>query len=242
MGHKPWQKKKQGKGGSVIGYGGPRNNPPARRFAPHEFAQEVLLFGGPPRVLLSRQAYDDMFCLVDIVADEVGWLGTVERVGRDFLIKEIFLPKQEAHVATCELTPEGLSELATELISTRPDGVEVANSLRFWGHSHHLMETNPSGQDVDQFYELAHDCGDFFIRGILNKRGRMEFCIYLVPQGILIKDAEWSLEEEVDDALRRRWEVEVKAKVSDLYEEPEIEVNESGGVVSSNVQISVATS
>lgn len=189
-------------------------SPPAKRFLPHEFAERVSLAGGLPRLLVSRESYEDMFNIVDIVSDEVGWVGAVERVGRDFLLKEIFLPKQEAHATTCELTPEGLSELATELMSSREDGVEVANSLRFWGHSHHTMGTSPSEQDEDQLRELAGECGDYFIRAILNKAGRMEITIYLADIGVVVRDVEWELHEPIEVHRRERWKTEVEEKVS----------------------------
>lgn len=186
----------------------------AKKFLPHEFSSRVELVAGLPRILVSREAYEDMFVLVDECPEEVGWLGTVSRVGNDFLIGEVFLFDQEVHGTTCELTPGGLAEFVGELLSSRPDGMEVANSIRFWGHSHHTMGTSPSGQDESQLRELAASCGDFFVRGILNKAGRIEFTIVLASIGVVIRDAGWELwEPQADEARRARWQQEIAAKV-----------------------------
>ncbi|HVT16663.1 MAG TPA: hypothetical protein VHQ90_10870 [Thermoanaerobaculia bacterium] len=186
---------------------------PARPFFQHQFGQRVEPVFDLPRVLFSRRAYEDMFHLVDLVQGEVGWIGTVERAGRDFLVREIFLPAQEAHAMTCELTAEGLAAWASEIIASREDGLAVANSIRFWGHSHHTMDTRPSRQDEEQMRELAAECGDFFIRAILNKRGRLEITIYLLEEGLVVRDAEWALDEPRDNSRRAYWQAEVAAKI-----------------------------
>jgi hypothetical protein len=79
------------------------------------------------------------------------------------------------------------------------------------------MSTSPSGQDDDQLLELAESCGDFFIRGILNKSGRMEFTIYLISLRLIVSDVAWEIHQpDVDLARRNRWKEEVEKKVSDM--------------------------
>lgn len=186
----------------------------AKKFLPHEFRQSVELVSGLPRVLVTREAYEDMFVLVDESPEEVGWLGSVRRLGPDFLIEEVFLFEQEVHGTTCEITPDGLAEMAQELISARPDGLDICNRLRFWGHSHHRMGTSPSGQDESQLQEFAEqDECEFFIRAILNKDGRMEFTILLSQLGVVVRDAAWELYEPADQARRERWRAEISKKV-----------------------------
>ena len=186
----------------------------ARAFFQHAFASRVELVKDMPRVLISRAAYNAMWHYVDIASQEIGWLGTCCRQGNDFLIEEVFLFKQEVSHVSTEITADGLAEMAQELISSRPDGVEVCNSLRFWGHSHVNMGTSPSGQDdsqMDVFQESRHS---FFVRAILNKQGRMEFTIYLYESGVKIVDAEWQIHEPADQNLREGIEAEFKAKIS----------------------------
>lgn len=201
----------------------------AKKFVPHDFTPKVELVAGLPRVLVSREAYEDMFLLVEEVDKEVGWLGAVRRIGRDFLIEEVFLFDQEVHATTCEITPDGLAEMAQELISSRPDGMDICNRLWFWGHSHVNMGTSPSGQDETQLRELASNAGEVFIRGILNKSGRMEFTIALVSLGVMIRDTAWELYEPADEARRQRWQREIAAKVR----EKQIELPAFAGQVDS---------
>jgi hypothetical protein len=191
----------------------------AKKFLPHEFKNTVEFVAGTPRVFLTRDAYEDMFILVDeCCSKEVGWVGTVDRVGRDYLIREVFLVAQEVHATTCEITPDGLAEFAAEILPLR--GIEVANAIRFWGHSHVNMGTSPSGQDDAQLRELAASCGDFFVRGILNKSGRMEFAIVLHDLGVVVRDVTWELWEPADEQRRARWQAEIAAKVREIKPVP----------------------
>lgn len=188
---------------------------PATPFIPHTFAPRVQMLY-PPRVFFTREAYGDMFTLVDLVEGEIGWIGSVKRLAGDyydFLVEEIFLPAQTAHHATCELTEEGLAKWASEIMRERPDGLGLANSIRFWGHSHHTMGTSPSGQDETELMQRAKDCGDFFIRAILNKQGRLEVTVYLYEDSILVRDAEWALYEPQNASRRDRWVTEIQEKV-----------------------------
>lgn len=189
----------------------------ATQFMPHAFSKEVVLTNGLPRILITPEAYKDMYQLVNLVDTEVGWVGSVGKVGCDFLIKEIFLLDQEVHSTTTEISPEGLSKFAMKMMSERSDGMDVVNSIRFWGHSHVRMSTSPSGQDDQQMRVFSQACEDFFIRGILNKNGRMEFTVYIFGIGVEIHDAEWSIyAPQEDEALESRWQVEIAKKVKKI--------------------------
>jgi hypothetical protein len=187
----------------------------ASAFCQHAFGNKVETLAVLPRVLVSRAAYNRMWHIVDIADKEVGWLGTVQKIKQDFLIEEVFLFKQEVASTTCEISAEGLAEVAMELMSSRPDGMDVCNRLCFWGHSHVNMGTSPSGQDESQMQTFRESGHSFFIRGIFNKNGRMEFTIFLYESGVKIVDTEWTIYEPVDDSLRAEIEAEFKAKVSE---------------------------
>jgi len=182
-------------------------------FCRHAFETAIELLRPLPRVLVSRLAHDKMHHLVDLSKEEIGWLGTCVPLGNDFLIEDVFLFKQGVNATETEITTEGLAKVGQELIDSRPDGVEICNKLRFWGHSHVRMSTSPSTQDDDQMESFRDSEHDFFIRGILNKDKRMEFTIYLYSQRIKILDAEWLVHEPVDQSLRQEIEAEIKAKV-----------------------------
>ena len=108
--------------------------------------------------------------------EEIGWLGRVHRTGSDFVCDELYIPEQEVHGTTTEITPEGLDKLANELMES--GNSEDINNLKLWGHSHVNMGVSPSGQDDSQLRDFMGD-SDFFIRMIMNKRGKYKVDIYL---------------------------------------------------------------
>lgn len=181
-------------------------------FMKHQFKKDAKFMFSPPKIFISRKAYEDMQYIVGLADEEVGWLGTVYRRDKNFLIDEIFLVEQETNTMTCEMLPEGVANLATELLK-RENGTEVYNALRFWGHSHIRMETSPSSQDNKQMEDFLENCEDFFIRGILNKKGRIELDLYLVESNFCLFDCEWELEANGDDDRLAFWEKEIEKKV-----------------------------
>jgi hypothetical protein len=188
----------------------------AKAFAPHDFRASVELLAQKPQILVSREAYDKMRLFVELADKEVGWLGTVRQVAPDFLIEEVFLFKQEVGATTCEISADGLAEFATNILSSREDGMDMVNRLQFWGHSHVNMGTSPSGQDDAQMEVFQENGCPFFIRGILNKNGRMEFAIFLFEGGIKIVDPAWEIYDPEDETLRAEIEAEFAAKVSEI--------------------------
>lgn len=205
------------------------NDPqPARLFIPHSFANRVeFIDDDPPMVYMTRDAFSRMWHFVDIADEEVGWLGTVRLTPYgNFLIEEVFLLEQEVSAAQTEISEDGIAKLVQELIETRQDGVDVANAIRFWGHSHVRMGTSPSGQDEAQMRHFQQNDCPWFVRGILNKLGRMQFDIFLWDSGVKITDAPWAIYDEfVDQSRRVEIEADFKAKVTarsyDTYHYPD---------------------
>jgi len=126
---------------------------------------------------------------------------------------DAFLTTQKVTSVTTELDEAGISELTMQLLS-QPDGMEKANSLRFWGHSHVDMEVYPSGQDDSQMEEFAKGGSDFFIRAIFNKLGRIRCDIYYYSVGLMLADVPWSLVTVQDETRRRELKEQIKRKVT----------------------------
>lgn len=190
---------------------------PAQPFAPHNFHVEIEM---PfPMIYVSKQAYEDMFVLVDECSTEVSWLGVVEKIPKpespryyDFLIKDILIPEQECHIASTGMTQEGLAKLFNEILG-RKDGMELANQIRFWGHSHVEMDTFASRQDDVQMEDFKESGCDYFIRGILNKKGRMKFWVFYYDLDIQINDVEWRTYFEPSQRRVKELKREIKTKV-----------------------------
>lgn len=192
---------------------GPELDRPAIAFRPHRFEPRVV--SRPPTVFMTPKAYSDMYLLVDEYSEEIGWLGLVDRKGKDFLIHEIFLPKQSCSGAHTELDPNGQLDIYNELCK-RPDGQKLAEEhLRFWGHSHVWAAPEPSPRDMDQMREFKEAEADYFIRGILNKRGQMKFAVFYFDLGIAILDVPWMVLFDITSKRRRFWKKEIKDKVTE---------------------------
>lgn len=187
----------------------------AKHFAPKETKTEVKFSGNFPEILISDQAYDDIYTIVDIADKEVAWLGTVKQEENKFIIEEIFLFKQKASHAFCELDAGDISDWGTRLVLEREDAMEVLNNLKFWGHSHVNMGVFPSHQDDMQMKEFQKT--DFFIRGIFNKKGEIKFDLYLNQMGIEIHDVPWRRMTVVNSETREKWEKEISEKVTQDY-------------------------
>ena len=189
---------------------------PALHFAPHAFKARVeFIEKRVPMVYVTRDAYSRMYHMVDMCNVEVGWRGTVRVTrGGNFLIDEVFLLEQEVSGAATELSEDGQARLVQHLIDTRDNGVEVANELRFWGHSHANMATFASTQDDKQMAELEQGGCPWFIRGILNKLGSMTFDIFYWDIGVKIADAQWAVWDQVDQSMREELEAEFNNKVT----------------------------
>lgn len=173
-----------------------------------------------PRIVIAPEALAKMQLYVDQCNDEIGWLGTADLYadddGRVIVIEDTFLPKQEVHSTTTELTPEGLEEIAMELLS-KPDGDKIWNRMRMWGHSHVNMGTSPSGQDDKQMKEFSNIGHDWFVRLIANKKGDIRVDFYDYKMGITILDLNWETVENHDAMLEQ-----INKQIEGLYEQIEV--------------------
>lgn len=190
--------------------------PPAKDitlpFMPHAF--NTSLNGRSPVVLFTPKALNDMYILVDESPEEIGWLGLVEPLGQNFVVHEIFLPKQEVSVACTEFSTDGIMNVYSQLMRRR-DGAKLTNSLRFWGHSHHTMGTDPSGQDDQQMEEFKENGCDYFIRAILNKEGKISISIFFYALNISLIDIPWSVLHQFSSRDLASWKREIKKKVAE---------------------------
>jgi len=188
-------------------------------FYPHSFKPEVEFLGNDfPWIITSNLAYEKMWHYVDIADEEISWLGSVEEIETsgqsDYFIKDVFLLRQENGAASTEITEQGLVDLVQELLKL-PNGNKLYQEIRFWGHSHVNMETQPSSQDERQMELFEQSGHQFFIRAILNKRGKISFTLYRYDCGIKITDVPWGLDVSFDTDLRMQIEKEFAEKVQE---------------------------
>jgi len=162
-------------------------------FKAHAFQPRAQLVArNRPWVILTPKAYQQMLLYVEIADKEVGWMGAVTRLENNcFLIEETFLLEQEVTAVETELSVEGCSKLADELLLRGDDGFDLLNKMRFWGHSHVRMGTSPSGTDESTMLRFREENLDWYVRGIFNKLGRAEFTVYFFDIGFAVCDVNW---------------------------------------------------
>lgn len=167
--------------------------------------------GLAPKCLISHKALGKMWTYIDECSDEIGWLGTATRNKNIITIDDVFLFDQEVHSTTTEITPDGLAKFGMEILNM-PNGTEMWNNMRVWGHSHVRMQVTPSAQDNNQMKTFA-ECGlGWFIRIIANKHGDMKVDLYDYDNGIVFFDLAWEAELTEE-------EVEIYNTIDALYEE-----------------------
>jgi hypothetical protein len=178
---------------------------------------EVTFTGGDPMIYIAPIALDKMALYVQGCDKEIGWLGYVTREDNYFIIRDVYLFKQEVNATTCEISPEGLSDFAMDVLTNQGDnGMEIINNLRLWGHSHVNMGVSPSGQDDTQILTFREG-NPWFIRVIANKLGEMEFSVYDFEQGIKFKNVKWieyrSNQVSLEDIIKAEIAEKVTTKV-----------------------------
>lgn len=180
-----------------------------------------------PTITISPDALIKMQLFVENCTDEVGWLGTAYKNEKEnnIYINDVFLFDQEVHSTTTEITPEGLSSFAEEILQEE-NGMEIWNNLKVWGHSHVNMSVSPSGQDDNQMSTFADGGHDWFIRIIANKKGDMRVDLYNYTLGVIYNELPWfenisdeELEIEKQIAILRKYLEEIKGKRIKIYED-----------------------
>ncbi|MFA6097028.1 MAG: hypothetical protein WC788_05365 [Candidatus Paceibacterota bacterium] len=193
----------------------------ADAFLPHRNLPKVEFLGRRmPKIIVSKKAYSQIYHIVDVAKKEVSWLGACSKIGDDFLIEEVFLFEQICYSDKTEMMGEGIAKKWQEFL-LRKDGLDLCNRIIFWGHSHVWGGTNPSERDEIQMENIFSRSGHpSFVRGIMNKNGRMEFTIYLYDEGLKIADAQWFIQDLIDESMRS----EIEREYNLLVREADYEV------------------
>jgi hypothetical protein len=107
------------------------------------------------KVILSREAFAQLFGYVYATHVEISCLGTVSREEKSFRINRFYLLKQTGSAAHTELVPEAVAELVEGLVSEGKDA--EARSIRAWAHSHPGIGLFWSGTDETTCRTLVSD-------------------------------------------------------------------------------------
>ena len=181
-----------------------------------------------PKIFIDIKALNKMKEYVRQSSLEIGWLGTCEKIDNNYFITDVFLFKQEVHSTTTEITTEGLSEFAMDLMST-PNGLDIWNNMKVWGHSHVNMSTSPSSQDDKQIDVFAENAEDFFIRIIANKSNSFRIDLYDYTSGVMYEE----LPYEVDFGEDEEYITALYNKIEEIEGLIKLKTNASNELVNS---------
>lgn len=137
-------------------------------------------------VYMTSSSYIKMQSLVAQADKEIGWYGTVDKVGdNSYVITDILVPPQEVTGATVTCEDEEFAEWKQSLDD------DTFNNLRFHGHSHVNMGVTPSGTDENFQTDTVSQLGgnDFYIFLIVNKRGDMTVRLYDIQKNVMYEQS-----------------------------------------------------
>ena len=171
-----------------------------------------------PNIYITASAQRLMEQLVANCDDEIGWLALSKKDGEnDYLIYDIEICEQECGATHTDLMEGGLQEIANRYINN--GRIDEMNNVRVWCHSHVNMEVSPSGQDEQTFEQYYKDCDDYFIRIIMNKKGKWNTSIVDIENGIRYDDMPvYTIYEGSELALASRL-AEKRAELQELEEQ-----------------------
>lgn len=138
------------------------------------------------KVIFTLEAYQKMMQLTYTCSDEVGWHGTVTRLGaKEFLIDDILVFPQIVTGASVDPDEEEFGLWMTQLMMKEDDeDIEIINRLRFHGHSHVRMHTSPSAKDDQYQLDMLTKIRDYYIFLITNKDSKHNIMIYDVEENV----------------------------------------------------------
>lgn len=138
-----------------------------------------------PKIIVSEKAFLKMLLYTSVSSTEIAWQGTVQRTGNIFTITDVFLYPQTVSGATVNTDQV---EYQNWLNNIEED--ETINTMRFQGHSHVNMATQPSGVDLNLYNDILQTLqkNDYYIFVIMNKSLSFNWFLYDLAQNTIFEN------------------------------------------------------
>jgi hypothetical protein len=175
-------------------------------------------------IAVEEEAWHKTFHLIDQNPLEVCWLGLVrfEPETLTFVWYDVLVPGQTSRPTTFDVSADQAGTFFEELLNepgqTHEEIVQWFPHLKLHGHSHVHMGVEASDTD-DRFINriLSKSSEPFYVRVIGNKRGMLQFTLFLIQEDVMIVDVPWSIRGTTFTRYQS-WAKEVsKAKVQRSY-------------------------
>lgn len=108
------------------------------------------------RVILTKDAFEQLFGYAYATSSEISCLGSVRREGNVFVVERFYLVKQDGSSAHTEMEPSAIAEMVEQLLSQGK--TDEARAIKCWAHSHPGMGVFWSKTDDNTCAGLATDC------------------------------------------------------------------------------------
>lgn len=162
-----------------------------------------------PKVVLTREAFNQLFGYACSTQLEICCLGSVKREGATFTVERFYLLEQAAGIASTELDEEALADFVSALLQEGRG--EEASRIKCWAHSHPKMELFWSKTDDETCRTLLSDYLVSIVVGqSFNARCRIDIG---GPVPITLDNVPLSLEFELDEGVLEQYRKEVDEKL-----------------------------
>ena len=161
----------------------------------------------PPRIYILPRAKKLLDSYIRNCKWEISGFGIVKRIGRDFLIVDVKIVKQEVNGGHASMDMDAVHEVMIEL-ATMDEG---AGELKMQWHSHVDGGVHPSWRDEENNEGYGHDWMIFVVG---NKCGEYSVSLELSePTYLVFNNLGLTIYEEVDPEIEKFVQAEVASKV-----------------------------
>jgi hypothetical protein len=160
-----------------------------------------------PTVFITPAAKQKLDLYIQVSSVEISGLGTVTRLGNDFLVTDLHLFEQVCTGASTDLSQEAVSQFLLQSVMAGLDPSE----LKLWWHSHVNMSAFWSGTDD----ATAGSFGNGWMISVVGNKSGEYLCrldLY-EPIRLTLDGLRFEVRQEFDPELRAAIAAEVELKV-----------------------------
>jgi len=162
-----------------------------------------------PKVLLTREAFSQLFGYACSTHLEICCLGSVKREDSTFTVERFYLLDQASGAASTELDEEAVSDFVSGLL--REGKGEEASRIKCWAHSHPKMALFWSKTDEDTCRTLL---SDYLVSIVVGQRFNARCRIDIGgPVPITLDNVPLSLEFGIEEGVLEQCRKEVDEKL-----------------------------
>lgn len=183
------------------------------------------------RVVLTAEAFEQLFGYVHATTSEISCMGSVRRDGNTFTVERFHLVQQEGGFASTEMDPAALGNLMEELLAQGRN--QEARSLKCWAHSHPGMGCFWSKTDNDTCQRLVGDyllsivvSDGYAVRARLDVGTPLPFTVDQIPVILEVqpnKEAMKRYGQEVAEKVKERIAFSLEPKADPKHSHPVVD-------------------